>query len=79
MGNVSNWKGNCKQQQQHKEHHKKPQEGLFEEEDNTSISCVTVETESNNMEWMATSYEVQENYKIKIMGKYVHSDKRLLK
>lgn len=79
MGNVSNWKGNCKQQQQHKEQHKKPQEGLFEEEDSTSISCVTIETESNNMEWMATSYEVQENYKIKIMGKYVHSDKRLLK
>lgn len=50
MGNVRNWKGNCKQQQQHKEQHKKPQEGLFEEEDSTSISCVTVETESNNVE-----------------------------
>lgn len=50
MGNVSNWKGNCKQQQQQKEQHKKLQEGLFEEEDSTSISCVTVETESNNVE-----------------------------
>lgn len=79
MGNVTNCKGNCKQQQQQTEQHKETQEGLFEEEDSRSISCVTVETESNNMEWMATSYEVQENYKIKTMGKYVHSDKRLLK
>lgn len=50
------WKGECKQQQQ-----KKPTqtpEGHSEEED-TSISCVTVEAESNNTEWMATSYEGQ--------------------
>lgn len=52
------------------------QEGFSEEEDSKSVSCV-IETESNNMELMATTFEVEENYKIKVMGKYVHSDKRL--
>lgn len=54
---------NNKKKEQHKP------KGDSEEEDSKSISCVTVDTESSNTEWMATSYEVQENYKIKVMGK----------
>lgn len=72
-GSVTNWKGKCKQQKQKEQ--QQTQEGISEKEDR-SISSVIVETESNNMEWMATNYQVQENYKIMVMGKYVPSDKK---